>query len=86
MAVSLRPALSRGDEDNLRARLGRLIDQAKRGSAGAAADAARIMARLGCFDGPAARQRRLVFAQRMQGVPADTTSEGWARFLAGGGR
>ena len=86
MAATLRQQLSRTDEDNLRARLGQLIDQARRGSARAAAQAAGIMARLGMFDGTAAARRRYVFARRMDGVHPDTAAEGWAMWLAGGGR
>jgi|GEM_PF-6602366 len=86
MAATLRPRLSKADEDNLRAQLSQLIDQARRGSARAAAQAARIMVQLGCFDGPAAARRRYVFARWMDGVHPDTAAEGWAMWLAGGGR
>ena len=86
MAASMRPRVTRDEEDNLRARLSQQIDQARRGSARAAADAAGLMAQLGMFDGPAAARRRYVFARWTEGVDPDVASEGWAIWLARGGR
>ena len=86
MASALR-TVTREDEDNLRQRLEQAIDQARRGSIHAAAEAARLLLQLGSFDGPAAKMRRYVYAQWLKDVDPDVASAGWAQSLRSrGGR
>lgn len=83
----VRPRLSTEDEQSLRDRLSMHIDAAKRGNHWAAYEAAKCMAALGCFDGPHAKARRLIFAQWMKGVHPDVAAQGWAEYVASrGGR
>ncbi len=86
MSISARPALSKSDEDNLQARLQMHVYAARRGNPWAAYEAAKCMAQLGLFDGPAASRRRSVFAQHMTGVPPDVSSQGWAEYVLIRGR
>ena len=87
MAISMRSPLTPDDERRIRLELDQHIDSARRGRAAAACEAARCMARLGVFDGPAAARRRQTFALWLEGVHPDVAAEGWARFLASrGGR
>lgn len=83
--MATRSRLTPDEETQLRSQVAQDIDQARRGSPQAAKRVAQAMARLGCFDGPHARCRRLTYGQWLEGTHPDVAAEGWALYLAAGG-